>query len=114
MTRLFAGTPWDIPPRCDHCGKDESECQCSAAIKSRLAPEKQTARVRVEKRKKGKTVTVVYGLTAAANDLPRLLKDLKAKCGAGGCVEGDTLEIQGEHETRLTDWLRQSGFRVQK
>ena len=37
----------------------------------------------MEKRKKGKVVTVIRGLPAASNDLPALLSQLKSQCGAG-------------------------------
>jgi translation initiation factor 1 len=110
--RLFEGTPFDIPPKCDHCGQLESECRCSPESKLRIAPEKQTAQLRIEKRKKGKTVTVIYGLTAVANDLPQLLSKLKSSCGAGGSVDGDTLEIQGEHLNAVGEQLRKLGYRV--
>ena len=64
MTRLFAGTPWDRPPTCERCGKLESECSCPPPVVEpvRLDPAAQTARLRLEKRAKGKVVTVVANL----------------------------------------------------
>jgi translation initiation factor 1 len=109
MTRLFAGTPFDRPPHCERCGKLEVDCRCPPPL---IPPEKQTARLRVEKRKKGKVVTVVAGLPAAGNDLPALLTHLKAACGAGGTIQADTLEIQGDHLSRVRDLLVVRGFRV--
>ena len=110
--RLFAGTPFDIPPKCERCGLLETGCTCSPKQRSYLSPEVQTARLAVEKRKKGKVVTVVSGLTAAANDLPELLSKLKTVCGAGGTIKDDTLEIQGEHVDRIRDVLSKVGYRV--
>jgi translation initiation factor 1 len=75
-------------------------------------PEKQTARLAVEKRKKGKIVTVVRGLAAEENDLPALLGRLKAACGAGGTVKDDLLEIQGDHLERVRGLLAGIGYRV--
>jgi len=112
MTRLFAGTPFDIPPKCDHCGQLDSDCRCPPHVKSRIAPERQTAKLQLEKRKKGKVVTVITGLTAAANDLPALLTQLKNACGAGGCVAEDAVEIQGEHLDRAKELLRKIGYKV--
>ena len=125
MTRLFAGTPFDIPPRCGVCGELESECRCTPAEKAaaeetkrreaaRLPPGKQTARVSVQKRKGGRIVTVVQGLTAEANDLPELLTRLKNACGAGGTVraEEDEVEIQGDHAKRVREALAAIGYRV--
>jgi translation initiation factor 1 len=114
MTRLFAGTPLDRPPVCERCGKLESDCTCPPVPpqKKFVPPEKQTARLSVERRSKGKTVTVVKGLASADNDLPALLKQLKNHCGAGGTLTGDELEIQGEHLERLRKLLGEIGYRV--
>jgi len=77
-----------------------------------MAPEKQTARLAVEKRKKGKQVTVVRGLSAEGNDLAELLTRLKTSCGAGGTVKDETLEIQGSHADRIRQTLQDIGYRV--
>jgi len=77
-----------------------------------LAPEKQTARIAVEKRTKGKVVTVIRGLSAEGNDLPALLGQLKAACGAGGTLKDDELEIQGAHLERVRALLSTIGYRV--
>lgn len=80
----------------------------------RLPPEKQTARLAIEKRAKGKVVTVVRGLTANDSDLLDLLKRLKSACGAGGSVDGDTIEVQGRHVERVGDVLAEIGYRLKK
>jgi translation initiation factor 1 len=112
--RLFAGTPFDRPPVCDRCEQPESECRCPpiAPVKQLLPPEKQTARLTVEKRKKGKVVTAVRGLSVEGTDLPALLTKLKGLCGAGGNLDGETLEIQGNHLERLRALLAKIGYRV--
>lgn len=125
MTRLFAGTAFDIPPRCDDCGKVEAQCVCTpqekaarAAAKQRdadrIPPADQTANVNVQKRKGGRVVTTVEGLTAKANDLPELLRTLQAACGTGGTVKAkeDLLELQGDHRDVLVRTLRQLGYGV--
>jgi translation initiation factor 1 len=114
MTRLFAGTPWDRPPTCERCGKPVAECACPPAApqKTLVPPSKQTVRLAVEKRKKGKIVTVIRGFDAESNDLPALLSQLKTACGAGGTLEGSTLEIQGDHLVRLRELLSAIGYRV--
>lgn len=110
--RLFAGTPFDRPPRCETCGELEEACTCPPPGSPRIPPEKQTAHLTVEKRKKGKMVTVVRGLSAQGNDLPDLLTRLKNACGAGGAVKGDLLELQGAHVERLRQLLAELGYRV--
>src|SRR6056297_2970380 len=106
MTRLFAGTPFDIPPECDDCGKPETECVCTPQQKAAaqadrdrqaalLPPQSQTATVGVQKRKGGRKVTVVTGLAANANDLRDVLTRLQSRCGSGGTVKHDEIELQG-------------------
>lgn len=110
--RLFTGTPFDRPPHCDRCDKPETECTCPPLEPVRKPPEKQTARVGVERRKMGKTVTVVRGLAAEDNDLPGLLTKIKNHCGAGGSLDGAELEIQGDQSTRVREFLAKLGYRV--
>ncbi|MFO0904886.1 MAG: translation initiation factor [Pirellulales bacterium] len=113
--RLFEGTPWDRPPKCERCGLLESECKCPPLPDppaARKPPEKQRARVQVEKRARGKLVTVVRGLAAVDNDLPELLTHLKNACGAGGTVKDDELEIQGDHRDRVLGLLGKRGYKT--
>jgi translation initiation factor 1 len=111
--RLFEGTPFDIPPRCDRCGKLEAECQCPPPPAPLVPPPQQTVRIAVEKRKRGKVVTVVRGLASDAA-LPELLKSLKNACGAGGTLLPEGLEIQGDHASRVAELLRAGGYRMGK
>jgi len=110
--RLFEGTAWDRPPRCERCGLLEADCTCPPAPRAQLAPQAQTASLAVEKRKQGKLVTAVRGLVADGNDLPALLAQLKNACGAGGTLKDDVLEIQGNHLDRVRDLLAALGYRV--
>lgn len=110
--RLFEGTPFDRPPRCERCGELETACRCPPPEVQRTPPETQTAILAVEKRKKGKLVTVVRGLSADGNDLPALLTKLKSSCGAGGSLKDGELEIQGEQLERVREILRAIGYRV--
>ena len=110
--RLFEGTQWDRPPRCEQCGELEEDCTCPPPPRVLTPPGKQTARLAVEKRKKGKVVTVVRVLPAEENDLPALLGHLKTACGAGGTLKEDLLEIQGNHVERVRGLLAGLGYRV--
>lgn len=109
---LFAGTPLDLPPHCDDCGELESECTCPPPPPFRLDPKSQTAKLRVEKRKKGKMVTTVTGLASEGNDLSSLLQEIKNTCGSGGKLLEDGLEIQGKHIPKIQTVLSQKGFRT--
>ena len=116
MGRLFAGTPWDRPPTCDRCGKLESECACPPPVVEpvRLAPETQTARLKLEKRPKGKVVTAVGGLDPEGNDLEALAAKLKARCGTGGTVKDGAIELQGDHLAAAEKALQAIGYRTKR
>lgn len=81
--RLFAGTEFDRPPICPQCSRPEQECCCPPAAPKILPPEKQCVKIQLEKRKKGKTVTVLRGLDPTVSHLKDLLTLLKNHCGTG-------------------------------
>ena len=116
MSRLFAGTPWDRPPTCERCGNLEVKCTCTVAPPEpvRLPPESQTARLRLEKRPKGKLVTIVADLDPAWNDLEALASMLKSKCGAGGTVKDDWIELQGDKLGAAETALKQLGYKTRR
>jgi translation initiation factor 1 len=112
---LFAGTKWDVPAHCEICNQLESECTCPLPApeqKTWLAPGKQTAKLNMERRKKGKLVTVIRGLHPSETDFPKLLTSLKNSCGAGGTIEESTIEVQGSHADRIQKLLLEKGYRV--
>ena len=111
---LLAGTIFDRPPHCERCDLPETDCRCPPPTTSPkiVAPERQTARLSVEKRKKGKLMTLIRGLAATDNDLPNLLTDLKNLCGAGGTIDGEIIEIQGDQIERVKKRLSQIGYQV--
>lgn len=110
--RLFEGTEFDRPPRCEQCGELDSICVCPPPVVPAVAPEKQVARIRLEKRQKGKSVTVIRDLDPTAKHLSELLTQLKNQCGAGGTIQGENLEIQGDHRERITRFLREQGYSI--
>jgi translation initiation factor 1 len=76
-------------------------------------PEPGDAVVRVAREKagrRGKTVTVVRGLPAAA--LASAASDLKRHCGSGGAVKDGTIELQGDHRDKAAARLRAQGYEV--
>ncbi len=112
--RLFEGTPFDRPPKCERCDRLVENCECPPAVAPEILPEKQRLRVGVEKRKKGKIVTVIRDL-AAGNQHAELLTALKSSCGAGGNLQNETtIEIQGDHADRIKQLLQDRGFKLKK
>ena len=80
-------------------------------------PEKQQLKImRDKKGRKGKVVTVVSGFALTEPDLKALAKTLKNLCGAGGTAKnesvGQTIEVQGDHRTKIADKLTALGYRV--
>ncbi len=110
--RLFEGTQWDRPPLCERCGELEEDCVCPEPESKQTPPAKQTARLAIEKRRKGKVVTVVRNLLDEEGQLSKLLTQLKSACGAGGTLKEGTIEIQGRQLDRVRDELQRLGYQT--
>ncbi len=69
MSGLFDGTPLEQPVTCGVCKQPLARCTCPRNESGDvLLPKDQAVRVGREKRRKGKTVTVISGLDPAMND----------------------------------------------
>jgi translation initiation factor 1 len=78
-----------------------------------LPPSQQDLRVAVSRKgRKGKSVTVISGFAHKAETLEALAKKLKAQCGSGGTVKDNTIEIQGEHASKLVTLLLNMGYKA--
>jgi translation initiation factor 1 len=55
---------------------------------------------------------VISGFQCKPDTLTQLFKQLKTKCGSGGTVKDDTLEIQGDHAQKLLEILTQLGYKA--
>jgi len=78
-----------------------------------VEPAKQTIRVAIDrKRRAGKSVTVASGFEQSADALAKLATALKKRCGSGGTVKGNEIEVQGEHLEMVANELRKLGYRV--
>ena len=105
-------------PTCSRCGR----APCACEPRESLAPERQSPRARRERKgRRGKTVTVVSPFLLTREDALELLAHLKRGCGGGGALKPGTtpkgepcfvLEVQGEHEDRVVELLRERGYRA--
>ncbi len=78
-----------------------------------LPPQQQDIRVQATRSgRKGKTVTILTGFQHQPATLAKLLKQLKGKCGSGGTVKDNTLEIQGDHKQKLLEILTKLGYKA--
>ena len=111
MPGLFDGTRFERPVTCEVCEQPLSECACprseSGAV---LLPKDQPARVSRQKRRRGKTVTVMTGIDPVASDLQAILTELKSACAAGGTINEGCIEIQGDHREQVLSILRELGY----
>ena len=115
MSGLFDGTPLERPVSCERCERPLDLCTCPRGVDGEVrVPKDQPVRVRREKRRKGKIVTVIDGLDPSASDLAALLKNLKSACATGGTVNDGVLEIQGDHTQRAIEILSVLGYPAKK
>ncbi len=74
-----------------------------------LTREQLKIKVRVDKRKFGKLVTVITGFDESVN-IKELAKKLKRKLGCGGTAYDNTIELQGDHRKKIKQLLVEEGF----
>ena len=75
-------------------------------------PDKLVAKLRLEKRASGKSVTVIDGLPDNAELVARLAKEWKKACGTGGSAGAGSIELQGDQRERLRELMAKAGMRV--
>ena len=91
---------------CSTCALPVEICVCED-----IAREQQEIRVRIEKRRYGKLMTVLEGLGSDI-DISDLLKTLKTKCATGGTYKDGAIELQGNHTRKVKIILGDMGFPV--
>ena len=96
---------------CPTCGNFIKECICGE--KYLRPPNDSIVRIgRETKGRKGSGVCIITGVPLDDNDLKKLAKRLKQKCGTGGTVKSGTIEIQGDHRDILKQELVTLGYTV--
>ncbi|MDN7134098.1 translation initiation factor Sui1 [Halomonas sp. MC140] len=99
---------------CPICREALDACNCdNASEQQRLSALDGVVRIRRETSgRKGKGVTTVSGIPLPSDDLKRLAKTLKQRCGTGGAVKEGIIEIQGDHRDTLHQALSALGYQV--
>jgi translation initiation factor 1 len=78
-----------------------------------LPPAQQQLRVKLDtKQRAGKVVTLVDGFIGKTEDLEKLGKELKTKCGTGGSAKDGQILIQGDYKEKVVKWLQDWGYKA--
>ncbi len=88
---------------CPKCGLPKELCVCDE-----MTREGQRIRVRSDKRRYGKVVTLVDGFKDV--DVDKIAKELKRRLACGGTSKNEVIELQGDHTSRVRDVLTDMGF----
>ncbi len=96
---------------CPQCHRSIATCVCGADRPAYAGD--GIVRLRKEtKGRGGKVVTSIDGIPLAGKELKALARQLKQRCGVGGAIKGEVIEIQGDQRTLLKTELEKRGFTV--
>ncbi len=70
-----------------------------------LIREQQFIKIRLDRRRFGKEVTIIEGLAGSNSELKELASRLKSKLATGGTVKEGRIELQGDHRHRVKQIL---------
>jgi translation initiation factor 1 len=97
---------------CPACSQPVSNCTCR---QKKTVSSSGNVRVGLAaKGRRGKTVTLITGISLDHAGLSKLAKQLKQKCGTGGTVKDGVIEIQGDHRDLLVAELISQGYTVKR
>ena len=104
----FSGIMFSTDPEFVYDDNDTSE-------QAALPNAQQDLRVMLDKKNRGgKTVTLVTGFTGPHDDLEKLTKTLKTKCGVGGSAKDGEIILQGDFKEKVFLFLQKEGYKIKK
>lgn len=89
---------------CPRCGLPMQACVCKEIAKT-----EQRIKVKTDKRRYGKIITLVTGLEKEI-DIKEIAKKLKSELACGGTVKNNIIELQGDHRKKIKPVLVKLGF----
>jgi translation initiation factor 1 len=89
---------------CPKCSLPKELCICEE-----ISKEEAVIKIKIEKRRYGRKVTMIVGLDPETR-FQELLTKLKSACACGGTVKGTRVELQGDHRRRVRKLLGKWGF----
>ena len=108
-SRLVYST--DAGRLCPQCHRPVAECVCGKD-KPASTGDGIVRLHRETKGRGGKAVTIIKGIPLAGEQLKALAKLLKQKCGVGGALKDENIEIQGDQRETLKTELEKRGYTV--
>ena len=79
-------------------------------ICEQLSAEEQIIKIRLEKRRFGREVTIIEGIDEREFNLKRIASQLKSRLATGGTAKDGRIELQGDHRQRVKKLLVDMGF----
>ena len=99
---------------CPKCKKPIAGCACSKSAATLPSGDGVVRVGRETKGRKGKGMTLITGDPLPTEELKKLAKELKQKCGTGGTLKDGVIEIQGDHRDALIEMLKARGWMVKR
>jgi len=90
---------------CEKCGLPKDLCICLEIEKG-----EQRIRIRLERRKWNRPVTVIEGIDSKTMDIGKIAAELKSKCACGGTAKNNQILLQGDHRDKAREILVKLGF----
>ncbi len=78
-----------------------------------ISKEQQVIKIYTDRRRYGKTVTIIEGFDPRDVDLKEMAKSLKRKVATGGTVKDGRIELQGDQRERVKRFLEEMGYTVE-